>query len=684
MSTYASHMQAKSGQSVPPSSVAPPSDMEQMLQRLLQSAMAPIQAAVADVTSRITEIERDREWYAGQDDDPFCLNDDHLLPHQEPPTDRFSRPWGRTEDKFPGFSRLTATPADDGDSHMDDADQHLEDEDAILNSALPSEQRQNSNKAYEVHPFFRETAATVFSQSGISPEGWQSLSANDFEYDCSEMWHDFAHQIGTSLGPLPPLSHIATPFVIYCRNRLGEKLLLRQVGVSLLGSKKVKDNTRPPHVNDSDTPPKACAPPPAPRVDVPLHPDPSHPAPTPGPAFDGWRIVGKKGKQSWAAMAAAAPKPHAAPKPLPPTRDHATSGFVTRPQLESLTKQTIVSLFNTRFPTGPRIPCNASKEAAVTTFLLRMQEPSPSTPTHAPPPPKVISKSEFTLSQDPSSPGPSGTCSDAVLLVRQVQGLIRSSGANVKAELIGGRWSSQSSRNFVLVFNGNPTFELVLSLQHIFARVFGSAYSLTPARGYTRVILNSVPTMRDSPSSPLPTAQELHDELDRNDVCHGLLIFGDPYWLTARAEGSCHGSISFAFLDKDGSRLQRMIRNPPYMFGNRTSKVRKYVSRPLLSECTRCLRLGHTEQRCHSPPSVIVCPICGNGHKEEEHAAKCPNVAKHVGVACTCPPSVSTVSMPRSRWLKAIERHRLPAPSLLPFALSHLMHAPLAETPLHT
>jgi len=459
-----------------------------MLQRLLQSAMALIQAAVADVASCITEIEMDREWYPEQDNDAPCLNDDHLLPHQEPPADRFGCPWGRTEDEFPSYSCLTAPPADDGDSHMDDADQRLEDEDAILNSVLPSEQQQNLNRAYEVHPFFHETAATVFSQSGISPEGWQSLSAREFEYDCSEMWHDFAHQTGASLGPLPPPPHITTPFVIFCRNRLGEKLLLRQVGVSLLGGKKVEDNIRSPPVNDSSMPPKASAPPPASR-------DSSHPALTPGPAFDGWRIAGKKGKQSWAAMAAAASKPHAAPKLLPPTHDHAMSGSVTRPQLESLAKQTIVSLFNTHFPTGPRIPHNASKEVAVTTFLLRMQEPTPSTPTCASPPSKVISKTEFTLSQDPSSPGPSGPRSDAALLVHQVQGLIQTSGANVKAELIGRRWSSQSSRNFVLVFNGNPTFKSVLSLQHIFARVFGLAYGLTPARGYTQVILNSVPTM---------------------------------------------------------------------------------------------------------------------------------------------------------------------------------------------
>ena len=111
MSTYASHKRAISGQLVPPSSVGPPSDMEQMLQRLLQSAMAPIQAAVADVASRITEIERDRAWYPEQDNDSLCLYDNHLLPHQEPPADRFGRPWGRTEDEFPNFSRLTAPPS---------------------------------------------------------------------------------------------------------------------------------------------------------------------------------------------------------------------------------------------------------------------------------------------------------------------------------------------------------------------------------------------------------------------------------------------------------------------------------------------------------------------------------------------------------------------------------------------
>ena len=532
------------------------------------------------------------------------------------------------------------SPPPDEDSHMDSADDRVADEDAF--AAALSGSPEVLDQANDADPYFHSIACRVYEASGIK-EG-KKFTVAGFAGDCYKMWHDFTTCTFTPHETVPPPAHIDEAFLMFCRNRLGKDLLLRKVAIGHLGG---STYYLPPSCAQA---PKAPAPLLAPQVtslgdrqsapiDVPSDSNPSHPVSIPGPAFNGWHITGKKGKQSWAAVAAAASKPPpVTPKHLPPTHDHATSGFVTCPQLESLTKQTIVSLFNSRFPTGPRIPRNTSKEVAVTTFLLRMQEPMPSTSTHVSPPPKVISKTEFTLSQDPCSPAPSGPRGDAASLVRQVQGLIRSSGANVKAELIGRCWSSQSSCNFVLVFNGNPTYEAVLSLQHIFAHVFGLAYGLTPACGYTWVILNLVPTMQDTPSSPLPMAQELRYKLACNDVCRALLIFGNPYWLTARTEGSCHSSISFAFLDKDGLRTQSMIHNPPYMFGNRTLKVRKYVSRPLLSECLRCLRLGHTAQRCCSSPSVIICPICGNSHKEDEHDAKCPNVSKHVGVSCSCPP----------------------------------------------
>jgi len=181
------------------------------------------------------------------------------------------------------------------------------------------------------------------------------------------------------------------------------------------------------------------------------------------------------------------------------------------------------------------------------------------------------------------------------------------------------------------------TSDEVLRLRSIFARVFGPHYSIVPARGYTRVSLNSVPTMRERPSDVLPNAEKLRAELARNIGLKDLILLGDPYWLTARHPDARHGSISFAFLDPDGSRLKDMIRNPPHMFGNRTSKVRRYESRPLISQCDRCWSLGHDSDRCR-PKDVVVCPLCGGAHAKDVHHKKCPNVSKHTEVYCTCPP----------------------------------------------
>ena len=632
--TYASCTLANSGQSATLSTVAPPpSDMEAMLLRIVQAAVAPVQAAVTDVATRLTEIEKDREWWPGKDDESdfdrrdALASDQYSIAKSNPPADRHGAPWGQTEDEFPVFTRLTSAPPDE-DADMSDNDR-VKEEDEF--AAALSGNRGQLEPSYEVHPFFYNMAHQLFDDVHIreSTSGGMVTIQNCAD-DCATLWDEFALAVSARRDVLPPHEPLHKPFYVFCRNRIGEQLLLRKVSIGLLGGTKWQPNIPPPVATLGD---RASAP-----IDVPSS---SEPMTSPSPALEpGWHVAGKKGKgkSSWAAVAAAAPTPSSERhKLLPPSRDQALTGFITRPQLESLSKQALVSLFNTRFPTGPRIPQRATKEVAVTTFLLRLQEPQ-TRETRPTPPPKAISKTEFTLSLDPKAPAPQGQRGDAASLVRQVQQLVKASGSNVKAELIGGRWSSQASRNFVLVFNGNPTYESVLSLQHILVRVFGSAYSLTPARGYTQVILNSVPTMRDTPSSPLPSAQTLRDELFRNEVCRGVLILGDPYWLTARLEGARHGSISFAFLDEDGTKLQRILRNPPYMFGNRTTKPRKYISRPALSECTRCLKLGHTVQRCSAHPSAIVCPICGSGHKEEEHAAKCPNVAKHIGVDCTCAP----------------------------------------------
>ena len=165
----------------------------------------------------------------------------------------------------------------------------------------------------------------------------------------------------------------------------------------------------------------------------------------------------------------------------------------------------------------------------------------------------------------------------------------------------------------------------------------GLHYSIVPSRGYTHVVLNSVPTMRESLGAPLPSALALCAELACNVGLKDLILLGDPYWLTARHPNAWHGSISVAFLNPDGARLKDIMRNPPFLFGNRTTKPHKYEACPLISQCERCWMLGHESSRCPRPKDTIVCPICTGAHAKDEHHKKCQAVSKHTEVYCTCP-----------------------------------------------
>ena len=232
--------------------------------------------------------------------------------------------------------------------------------------------------------------------------------------------------------------------------------------------------------------------------------------------------------------------------------------------------------------------------------------------------------------------GPSGRRGDAASYVQAIQQHIRTAGTK-QAEVIGGRWTSQTSRNFVLTFNGAPSLDEVLRLRSIFTRVFGPHYSIVPAKGYTRIVLNSIPTLREAVGDPLPSAAALRAELSKNAGLKDLIMFRDPFWLTARHPNAQHGSISLAFFDPDGTRLKDIMRNPPFLFGNWSTKPHKYESHPLISQCDRCWMLGHESQRCPHPKDMVICPICAGQHAKSEHHKKCQVVSKHMEVFCTCP-----------------------------------------------
>jgi len=159
----------------------------------------------------------------------------------------------------------------------------------------------------------------------------------------------------------------------------------------------------------------------------------------------------------------------------------------------------------------PKLGLKVPKDNAVAAFLDKSSRPPPVAPTA----PKPITKAEYTLVYDSRAGDlttPSGRRGDAASYVRSIQAHVRNAGTR-QAELIGGRWTSQTSRNFVLTFNGNPSLDEVLRLRSIFTKVFGPHYSIVPSKGYTRVVLNSVPTMREAMGDPLPSATDLHVEL---------------------------------------------------------------------------------------------------------------------------------------------------------------------------
>jgi len=79
------------------------------------------------------------------------------------------------------------------------------------------------------------------------------------------------------------------------------------------------------------------------------------------------------------------------------------------------------------------------------------------------------------------------------------------------------------------------------------------------------------------------------------------------------------------------------MRNPPFLFGNRTTCPRKYEACPLISQCERCWALGHDSSQCPRPKDTVVCPIYAGAHKKDEHHKKCQAVSKHTEVYCTCP-----------------------------------------------
>ena len=638
-------------QSVTPSPASPPAAVETaedcmmcLLGSTITAALVPLKLSIEDISSHLRSIEDAQNW---DGDDPMNF------------------PPAGASDYCTPTMKLEDGDEERVDYHVASTLSHAEAEDEEMDEA----REKLATQSQDEHPYF---ATIVMRACKDRPEDYADGQLQALASKVRDDWDDFCGHYSIPSYILPPSDIVDETFLKIVRIRLTQAQVFndfRRANKAACGST-VSSAPEVSHFTgtwrgeahllrkDGTDLPHTPTPPPGERASLSTSvssdgskisgftessPPAMHHQGTSGvldlstpPLGDGhgWSVMGGKKGRSFASIAATT-RPSAPPAgtPLLLSAAAAAHGFLTKPQLDSLTRAQVINAYNARF--SPKLSLKVSKDTAVAAFLDKASCPAP--PPQASP--KPVTKTEFTLVYDTCAgdlAAPSGCHGDAASYIRTIQKHVQEAGMK-QAELIGGHWTSQTLRNFVLTFNGSPSLDDVLRLQSTFARVLGPHYSIVPSQGYTCIVLNSVPTMRETLEAPLPLAMALHAELSCNKGLKDLILLGDPYWLTARHPNACHGSISIAFLDQDGSHLKDILRNLPFMFGNQTSKPRKYKACPLILQCDRCWMLGHTSLCCSCPKDTLVCPWCAGAHTKDEHHRKCQAVSKHMEVYCTCP-----------------------------------------------
>ena len=400
-------------------------------------------------------------------------------------------------------------------------------------------------------------------------------------------------------------------------------------------------------------------PPPASRPAAPSQARATAPRRVPSP--DGWVQVTKGKATSYAKVAAqtaAAPAPTA----LPPS----ANGPLTKAQISALTRAQIMAIITDKYQGKVN---QRSNKGALVTFLLSLQaraypidltstqgsaNPSPPTTQNAQPATSAATtrprarpanqaalyNTEFTVQVGVESVAvrrPKEKAEDIVRSLRTAMNQLHAGGPALVTLLLG-RWSSQLSHNFVLVFAGQPTNNQVYKYHAVLTAPFGPGAHLVPQKGYVRMQLHGVPLVRSSNGRPVPTSTLL-SEIKRNPVCNDILFVNQPTWVIRNESPSkTHASVTFAMIDEDGSVTQRLTRYPPSLFGA-TMTAKKRVPLPLITQCACCHMLGHSVNRCKITCGAIICPLCGKDHRACDHHLKCAKAPHHGSITCNCPPS---------------------------------------------
>ena len=221
---------------------------------------------------------------------------------------------------------------------------------------------------------------------------------------------------------------------------------------------------------------------------------------------------------SFASVVAAAPQKTVAP--------------LSRTALEKMTHLQAINAFNARF-SGNYSLADITKEGIISAYLSRVAPP----PRPRNQPGKIpLHTSEWTVVRSSTLPDAGAPRGDAATIIRRIrQDIAGVTAPNTVPEiqLLSGRWSSQISPNFILIFADKPDAKLVMKYRHHLLRPFGAGCCLAPRTGYTRVMTNRIRTMRtaDGFDGALPTHATLVEELACNPMWNGIQLLGDIRWV---------------------------------------------------------------------------------------------------------------------------------------------------------
>jgi hypothetical protein len=160
---------------------------------------------------------------------------------------------------------------------------------------------------------------------------------------------------------------------------------------------------------------------------------------------------------------------------------------------------------------------------------------------------------------------------------------------------------------------------------------------LVPSSGLSKVTFNGVPTT-DLATKEVFLEQQLLSKVKCNLICLDLHFILQLCWLCpAQSLTSPFSSISFAFLDPDGTITQVMVQSHLVMFGKAIT-LKKWQARLPILQCTYCHQLGHQGPCCLLSEDALCCHLCGGNHCTLEHPLKCSKASSHhTPGMCDCP-----------------------------------------------